>query len=343
MDLAWGVRGVDGLYSGFLASAAMARQIRSSEPQKRLNTDDGTLIEYECARSILSPGASVIHELRALALRNADFAPPLTNGAVDLNGVVEARIARAIHERVAFNTAGFAGDGDAVARMEARTAFAQSKFSEALAAWRRQQSLPVHSADTLLLAQSLALAGEPAALPLAAKLEPASPGDSKAITALYHHARGDLEAATTTLVDAFDRYRENPWGYIPLRERAIYLAWALARTRPESIAPVLEALQRPFAVYVAEGRRLLTKVAIALDKGPKDGCATALESIEPWVPWDEAYLRARLECYERVDSPFLQRARDDLDEFVLAAPLTPKNRGARAAGTSQPTGKSTSP
>ena len=59
--------------------------------------------------------------------------------------------------------------------------------------------------------------------------------------------------------------------------------------------------------------------AIALDMGPPERCAEAIESVEPWVPWDDQFLPERVECYERVGSPHLQRARDDLAEYLAVA------------------------
>jgi spermidine synthase len=319
LALAWGVAGIEGLYSGFLANAVMAREIRASEPSSRLNTDDRTLIEFECARSILYPNKRLMSELHQLAQRRIEFAPPLTNGEIDAADVAEARVARAIHENRGFRIEGFPGNADGLARMQAREAYASQKFDDVRSAWARQQSPPIHPIDTVMLAEALANGGDPTALVLSEKLRRTSPGDVEAIAAFYHYARGDLVAATTALVNAFEQYRVIPWGHPPLRVRAIYLAWPLARTREESVPPLLDALKQPFAVHVAQERRFLTYVAIASDKGLKERCSEALESIEPWVPWEEGYLRARLKCYEQSDSPYLRRASDDIVEFLAAA------------------------
>jgi hypothetical protein len=171
----------------------------------------------------------------------------------------------------------------------------------------------------LLLAWSLASAGEAASLPLAEQLRAASPGDADTIGALYHQARGDLAAATTALVNAFINYRTVPWGHRSVRQQAFDLAWVLTSERPESVPPLLEALRQPSAADVLEDRRFYANAAIAIDKGPKEGCAEVIASVEPWVPWNEEYLRGRLECYERVGSPLQQRARDDLAEFLEGA------------------------
>jgi len=320
MSLAWGVTGIEGLYSGFLASPALARDVRGTEPDGRLNTDDGTVIEFECARSISRPGAAVVRQLRSLVARKSEFAPPLVNGTVDVVGVAEARIARAIHEEKSFSAVEFTGPADSMARMEARVAYVGNKPGDAAVAWRKQPTPPSHPIDVLLLAHSLAMSGDDGALTLAETLRPISPGDADVVIALYHDSRGELDSATTSLAQAFRTYRTIPWGHRSLRLRALGLAWHLVRARPESVPPLRESLREPFAVQVVEDRRFYTNAAINLDMGPPDRCAEAIESVEPWVPWGEEYLRERLECYERVGSPYLQQARDDLEEFLAAEP-----------------------
>lgn len=320
LRLAWGVAGVEGLYSGFLASAELARDIRNSEPRRRLNTDDGTLIEFECARSVAYPGGKLMRDLRNLAVRRGEYAPPLSNGSLDAWAVAEARIARAVHERSGFNTEGFAGGADGSARMDARTAYHKKELEEVRAAWGRQGGAPTHPIDVVMLAYALANGGDPAALPLAERLLSQSPSDAAVIAAVYHDARGDHEAATAALLHAFDTLRTVPWGHWQLQQRALGLAWRIAGAHPAAVMPMLEALRQPFAVRVGEEHRFRTHAAIALDLGAPERCAEAIASVEPWVPWDEEYLRERLECYERVGSPHLQRARDDLAAFLAAEP-----------------------
>src|SRR5438093_1242800 len=94
LALSWGVAGVEGLYSGFIADTRLAAALRDGE-RGRVNTDDRTVIEFEFARSVGRAGLFDPEDLFALAVARGNGRPPLAGGTVDWNMGGELRTVRA--------------------------------------------------------------------------------------------------------------------------------------------------------------------------------------------------------------------------------------------------------
>src|SRR5207249_3801269 len=79
LALSWGVAGVEGLYSGFIADGRLAAALRDGE-RGRVNTDDRTLIEFEFARSVGRAGLFEAEDLFAPPVARGDGRPPAARG-----------------------------------------------------------------------------------------------------------------------------------------------------------------------------------------------------------------------------------------------------------------------
>jgi hypothetical protein len=44
-------------------------------------------------------------------------------------------------------------------------------------------------------------------------------------------------------------------------------------------------------------------------------CVEVFAELEPWVPWTDDMLSARVSCYGEADSPLLRRALRDLERY----------------------------
>ena len=79
LALVWGVEGVEGLYSGFVANADMPDALLGTGAQQ-LNTDDRTLIEYQFARSVGRTDLHAGNDLRSFAVAGG-YQRPAVGGA----------------------------------------------------------------------------------------------------------------------------------------------------------------------------------------------------------------------------------------------------------------------
>src|SRR5438034_692920 len=148
LALSWGVAGVEGLYSGFIADGRLAAALRDGE-RGRVNTDDRTLIEFEFARSVGRAGLFEAEDLFALAVARGNGRPPLAGGAVDWNLVGELRTVRALAE--GRGTTARVKDPALQQRLLARDAYAHGDLRAAQEHWLAQDGGPRGPMDVTML------------------------------------------------------------------------------------------------------------------------------------------------------------------------------------------------
>ncbi len=323
LRIAWGLAGVQGLYTGFVAGPEMAREVLRATPPDRLNTDDSTVIEFEFARSLDRADDTLIEKIRETASKRQDYAPVFAEGGSMVWGAVaELRPARSIHEEKGFSADRFEGSADAMARNRARIAYASGRLAETVREWDSQGSAPLQPIDVVMMAEALADGADERALALAGQLRAWSAADAEAVLARYSERKGDAGEAARHLEWCFAGMRESGWGYRPLLRRAVSAAVRLATLHPDSTRRLFDALAEPFAVRVVEDRRRHARATIAMAQAAVGQCAAELAAIEPWVYMDRDFLEKRVKCYERTGSPLLARARADLAAYREAAPLS---------------------
>ena len=76
----------------------------------------------------------------------------------------------------------------------------------------------------------------------------------------------------------------------------------------------------PFAARNLETTRRDIHAEAATVSGSPD-CRAAFELLEPNPRWEKRMLELRLSCYKKTDSPFVERAAADLEEFTAAEDL----------------------
>jgi len=317
LALVWGVSGVEGLYSGFVGTTALADDLRH-EADAGVNTDDDTILEYQFARSAGQniPYAAVA--LRERAAASGQQHPAVTGGSVNWPRAEELRGARAITEE--FGTAVHAEDTPSFERAVARQTYADGQPANARRHWLAQNEGPTVPADTTMVAEILADIADPRALPYIEAVRSLHPAEAEALLALFAERVDQPQTAVTHLVSAFETYRDLPWTGRPVMRRALALALRLATQHPELAAALLDALAKPFAVRALDDERMLTRAAIGFTPGMEQRCAAALAELEPNVPWDRDLLAARVRCYSSVHHPLEARARAELNAFIRQAP-----------------------
>lgn len=314
---AWGVQGVAGLFTGFVAAPGWA-PLAAARDGASICTDDNGVVEFGFARSAGGSEHVEVADLRALA-RDAGFGAPNTRGdaTVDPSDVEEQRVARRVSEGREVTLPETSAPASS-ARNQARRAYAVGDLDGALRAWSAQGEGPRSPIDGLLLAESLAPTGLDEALPAIAALEASLPPAGLAARARWSWARGETGPAAVTLARAFVAWRTDPWPLPGSLQRALDLAVDVSEVDPVGGLVLYDALAEPFAVNLLQDERHLARFRIARRAAP-ERCAEALAPLEPWVPWQSAMLRPRVDCYTATGDPALARARRELAEYEASA------------------------
>jgi hypothetical protein len=92
----------------------------------------------------------------------------------------------------------------------------------------------------------------------------------------------------------------------------------IASQDPSLAARLYAALRNPFALHLLEEARLDAALAAALGAGTH--CAEAAAAFEPAVPWNEPFLRARVDCYTKTGDARAAAAARDLMAFRAQQP-----------------------
>ncbi len=322
LDLVWGVRGVDGLYSGFLANAEFSRDVGALD-LAAINTDDHPVIEFGFARSVGQPSDFSVQQLRQIATARGQNRPAAVS--FDWDDVEDAREVRdlVLHGRPVEALA--SEDPERQARHRARDAHGREAYGEALDLWREQTSPPRHPRDLLAVADSAATAADPEFPELAQRLAETRPVEAGFARARWHLARNEATLALSAWLEAVETYRTNPWPEPQLVTRGLFLVWKLleaaaqAPDLPDPTPVILEALSQPFSMRLLDHQRATTRLNLALRSEERSRCAEALAEFEPLPAWSEPFLRSRYECYEALGHPRARQAQADLEAFYAAS------------------------
>ena len=313
----WGVAGVEGLYSGYLASPDLAVRLRESAGDE-LSTDDLPRIEFGFIRNLGRTGLFDIDMLR----REAGQPRPATVGDdLDWRRVTEAQGMRAL--LIDAPPAALDSTPEAALRSRARIAFRAGDVQRALALWRQQPEEPATRSDLLLVAGVAAATGDESAPAYIDRLRALQPTEALALEATWHAQRSDPAAATRALFAALRGYRTDPWPHPPVMRAALALARRLAEAADENgVRLLLAELAEPFAVHLLDRERQLLRIELAARLPETAPCLEALAPFAATPLWQREVLEARARCTARTE-PGGRRARQaarDLRDFLAAEP-----------------------
>ncbi|HVG06970.1 MAG TPA: fused MFS/spermidine synthase [Thermoanaerobaculia bacterium] len=309
----WGVGGVEGFYSGYIASPELARAV-AARPRARLNTDDLPILEFGFARNLGRSGLFHVEELVSLVRSRGEDRP--LGASLDWGLVGELRQARSLFWGDSIHGEG--RDPEAESRRLARVAYSDVDLKSACGHWFAQSAAPFTYPDLLLTSECLAGTGDPRAPEHAARMREMNPVDADLILAIWHDKADRTPEAVRHLVAAFEGARRNPWPSIPLLERVLEFASEIATRDPDAARTIFKALAEPFAVGMADQTRLRQRLALTWLL--RDGCVEALAPFEPSPPWEDLFLAQRARCYREAHHPLAGRARSDLEEYMKNAP-----------------------
>jgi predicted membrane-bound spermidine synthase len=320
MRAAWGVTGLEGFLSHFVARNSLARAIASAEGE-RWNSDDRNRIEFAFARSLGNTALFNVDELRALSAARVEDRPEI-GGEVDWALVGRQRIATVAAD------GGRSLPDPGLPRDLQRQAFVLSNFVDGrpdvvFGAWRAEPWTPQGPVELAALADAVAWGGdEAAAQPLIADLAKVSQVEADAILGHLRWRQGRFPESAAALAKAFTAYRGDPWPLPPVMKAALAVAVDVASKDPVLAAVLFDSLAYPFAAGMLDEERSQALQEAGAYAGLAK-YAEALAPIEPNVPWLDRALDRRVRAYEAIGSPRLPRARRDLERFrsQASAPL----------------------
>ncbi len=315
---AWKATRAEDVIARYVARPALATAIATAEGSKGINTDDKNQLEFSIARALGRPHTFSVHDVLELASSMGAAHPMLAKGsdyddAFRADGFISMAMAGALTPSVPSHIV----EGPGVKqRRFAHQSWLEQNYEDALGHWKAQPRPPTTPTELLVVGDSFAVGGKDAdAKPLIAKLATLLPIEAKLVEARMHWAGRRYEACWEALEEAIVAMRTDPWVDGKLLSRAMALIVPVAQL-DESLVPAMrEALGQDLAVSTMRYLREDILIELAVLVEDHEGCARAHDVFEPWVPWNDAFLQRRLECYEKAHDPRLARARAELEDF----------------------------
>jgi len=304
----WGLTGVEGFLSAYLAGNGFAQSAYLSRQGPRmLNTDDLSPVEFGFARG-LGRGVFSVAGLRLESRRRGVNRPALAGEEISWERVDSTRQLDKL----------WRGERDD----QGHGSFAELVYEEYLSnrhervlqSWVGGLWQPTSPMEEVMLAESLAAMGDDRVfehLPRVAEYWPAS---AAAIEARFFLRRGDAGRSMGPFAAAITGFRASPWDSKVIMRNTLFLGVELAKTDRRLAPGVFDLLEQPFSVRILDGERIMILLTLAKLVGP-GYCERGLAQTEPNVFWDERILRFRSECYAATGNPLAARARGELAAF----------------------------
>jgi predicted membrane-bound spermidine synthase len=312
----WRTTDLEGFLSHFVANGDLVREVAREEGDA-INTDDDNIVEFGLARTVGEREAAFsVDDMRLSARRLGEHRPRLLDATVDWNrvddGVADLRLAGN------YSPLYFAPDSPGRAhRIASLKAYSDGRPLRAAAEWRAQPSDPVGPTETAIIASVFAEAGDEKSLMYAEALRHDAPSEADAIIAHFLLRTEKPDEAAAHLEAFFANLHDDPWPMQELITTALHEAKYLAAHDARFAPPLFAALREPFALSVRDvaRRQVLTEIAMHL---PGSTCVAAYEPFEPDVPWNEAFLAGRRNCYVAAHNASAERAQEELVEWLAA-------------------------
>jgi len=308
---AWRADTVESVLAHHLAAAPFAHDMR--EAHGELNTDDRTVLEFGFGRQVGQRGNFNLLDLFALASARGQ-ARPEVDGPVDWGEVGAARAASRAFRSQADPLPGL---GEAELKLlQALQRHVRGDARGAAADWTALGREPRSAVELSVVAELLVRAGDGRAEPYLDRLRERAPVDARLLLAALRQAQGKPAEAARILEEALIAARTDPWGTPRLLEEGVRLASELPGQSKDALPGLMRALEQPFSVNLAEERRALRRLDLAIRDGSTRACLDALQPLEPQVPFYQPILTFRLECYRRAGDPRAAAAERDLDDLL---------------------------
>ncbi|MDX1943874.1 MAG: fused MFS/spermidine synthase [Pirellulaceae bacterium] len=317
LRIGWRTGEVEGVLAHLLADYRFAARV-ADDGVGSINTDDRNVLEYSFARTVGQPVGSPTVLLRNEALTEGYARPARLNGA-DWDRAQDLWFA--CHAAVGEGALGYEGlTGERATRAKAWEVLPLGRpRSEFVKHWEAQSQPARDVAEVSVLALAYADAASDKALPLIDKVRVDSPVEADALAGLLAARQKRYADAAKLLEKMLLGLRQDPTGLQHILQPALDAVRIVADGDP-SLAPALSAaLAEPFAALALNEQRISVNCSVA-GHLPPPALAEAVSKLEPFVPWDEPFLRLRYQAYEKSKFPLENRARRELLEFLHHSP-----------------------
>ncbi|MFZ5830376.1 MAG: hypothetical protein ACOY3P_09815, partial [Planctomycetota bacterium] len=192
------------------------------------------------------------------------------------------------------------------------------------AAWEEAGYEPIFPTETALLALAYANQGNDRARELAVSLARFSRSEALAIVAYLECRHRSGADPSGKLLASIETLQDTPWMLSHVAELVLLSAGPAAAADPAAAPRLWAALNEPFALYAFGPEREAALMAVSPLAG-LPAAADFVQSLEPFIPWTEAFLSLRVQVYQQTANPLLGQARGDLAKFrdakTAGAPL----------------------
>ncbi len=314
LRVAWMTDGLEGFLSHYVANEAFTRAMAQSS--EALNTDDRAPVEFGFARNLR--GTETAEGPTLLGARSQNqHRPALRGPPVDWERVDWER------EAFTYLTTGRAQPEVLTpvqrSRLDALSRWANEDFRTSLAVWTTTGVADdaTIGIEKIMLAELLAHEGDAASELRIAPLIRDQPPLAAALRAVWLSRHDQRAEASGAMVAALKQYRSDPWPTpLPMARAMKAVLQLKAAGDTAFVAPWLDALSQPFAVFVNDLTRENARLRIAWALGAAhQACMDVLARLEPEVDWTESMLQFRLSCYAAHNHPLRERAEQDLEQF----------------------------
>jgi hypothetical protein len=172
-----------------------------------------------------------------------------------------------------------------------------------------------------MLADCLAGQGDHAASPYLDRIAQHSVITAQAIRAQLLWNTGETHAGSDLLLKVLDRLHQDPWLSFGLSNRSLLLANEISNADSSNATAIafFNMLNTPLAVRNEETARIdvLFNLGLKIDGAePAEYTKRVLQLLEPNVPWQSSFLRARQISYQNTGDPEAAQAKRDVDAFI---------------------------
>jgi spermidine synthase len=308
----WGVTDLDGFMGHYLANQKMADLVAEQEMKNnRLNTDDRMLIEFGFARAAGTKNVFNLLDFRKVSAELGFNRPEISEGEIDwgkaMNGYYLTYKDSTLGSVMAENK-------QDEAKANAYLAFHKGDFDNVLRNWLATELEPTYPMENIMVGEALASQGNEKAIAFALDLKDTFPADAAFILARYYYVTGDLEKSITYMEGGFKAVRVTPWAYRQVISRSLNLLSEIVGKENRYATRAFQAISQPFSVYVQDGARQRALMILAAEL-PVEGAAALINSIEPYVFYNEKMLDFREKVYKATNNKHHPRALRDLETF----------------------------
>jgi spermidine synthase len=318
MAWSWRASNLDGLLAHYIGGTPLARAIASGA-RVEINTDDRNVVEFGLARALGKGDGGHVRALRALAARlGAAHSVVSDPERISWPAVETAWVGfNAAHG--SFFDAPRTSAGE-YARRAAILAYFENRDPAAAGRSWPAGAAPRDLVELAMLADIHAGLASDEAAGLIEQLRAYQPAEAEILSAKLRFKQSRLDEATAHLEAAAARLRSDPWPLQLYKDQALALVELVAQTSAARNARLLRAVERPFAIQAMEDMRLKIAASLAIRHQDPQACRAPVAALDPYTPWNAAFLSLRRDCYRRAGDSRLSEAERDLARYLAAEP-----------------------